>query len=324
MIPQTFAAITDAFTGILSIPVIGGIIPKLTGSDMNPVLVLFVMLLLFFMFVLAMNAPPLVVWGIRRLFSEKPTFQRCWSYLDLWLVPQVILYLFIVLLLPLMLLAGPNAKSAEGMMANVGFILPMLFIQNVVFFGVPAAFIRWKYQLPLREIGFGPLPTRRDVLMGVGLGLAAIAISLPLEYGLKAAAEHFKHVPFIAWGLKIEQNLPINALIDAVTKKGIGVLILAAIAIGPGPGFGEEMLFRGFLFGLLRRRLGLWPGIVISGFVFAAIHGYFIGFLPVFLLGMALAFLYNKTGSLWTGIIVHATNNSVLVLLAYFFPALSK
>ena len=306
------------------ISLISGIIPRLTGSETNPVLVLWLMLLFFVMFVVAINAPPLIVWGIRRLFLEQPTFQRCWSYLDLWLVPQVILYLLLVLLLPLMLFAGPNSKTAEDIMANVGFVLPMLFIQNIVFFAVPAAFIRWKYQLPLREIGFAPLPNRRDVLLGVGLGLAAIAVSMPLEYGLKALAEHFKHVPFIAWGLKIEQNLPINALIDAVTKKGIGVLILAAIAIGPGPGFGEEMLFRGFLFGLLRRRLGLWPGIVISGFVFAAVHGYFIGFLPVFLFGMALAFLYNKTGSLWTGIIVHATNNSVLVLLAYFFPALSQ
>ncbi|MES2462199.1 MAG: CPBP family intramembrane glutamic endopeptidase, partial [Armatimonadota bacterium] len=166
-------------------------------------------------------------------------------------------------------------------------------------------------------------PSRRDVLLGIGLGLAAIVVSLPLEYGLTTLAKHFSYIPWVEAGLKMEQSLPINALIESVTKQGVGVLLLAALAIGPGPGFGEEMLFRGFLFGLLRRRLGLWPGIVISGFVFAAVHGYFIGFLPVFLFGMALAMLYHKTGSLWTGIIVHATNNSVLVLLAYFVPALS-
>ena len=90
MISQTF------------ISVIAGILPRLAGSDTNPALVLFVMLVLFFMFVLALNAPPLIVWGVRRLFLEQPTFQRYWSYLDLWLVPQVIIYLFIVLLLPLM------------------------------------------------------------------------------------------------------------------------------------------------------------------------------------------------------------------------------
>ncbi len=274
--------------------------------------------------VVVINGILLGIWGVRRLFQEKPTFQRHWSYLDLWLVPQIIAHLFGFLLVPLMFLAMPNAKSADDMMSNVGFILPMLFIQNIVFFAVPAAFIRWKYQLPLREIGLPPLPKRRDVLLGIGLGLCAIVVSLPLEYGLTALAKQYSHLPWVAAGLKMEQSLPINALIESITKQGVGVLILAALAIGPGPGFGEEMLFRGFFFGLLKRRLGLWPGIVISGFVFAAVHGYFIGFLPVFLFGMALAALYHKTGSLWTGIIVHATNNSVLVLLAYLFPTLNR
>ena len=100
---------------------------------------------------------------------------------------------------------------------RVGIILPMLFIQNIVFFGVPAAFIRWKYQLPLREIGMPPLPNRRQVLQGVGLGLLAIMVSMPLEYGLKALAEHFRYLPWVAAGLKMEQSLPINALIESVT-----------------------------------------------------------------------------------------------------------
>jgi membrane protease YdiL (CAAX protease family) len=270
-----------------------------------------------------LNGILLGVWGVRRLFLEKPTFQRNWSYLDLWLALQIALYLLVALLFPLML-AMPDARNPEEMMSNIGFLLPMLFIQNIVFFLVPAGFIWWKYQLPLREIGLPPLPNRRQVIMGIGLGLAVIVVSLPLEYGLTALAKQFSHVPFVAAGLNADKNQPINSVIEQVTHNNLGVLLLSALAIGVGPGFGEEMLFRGFLFGLLKRRLGLWPGIILSGLAFAAPHGYFVGFLPVFLFGMALAALYHKTGSLWTGIIVHATNNSVLVLLAYFFPSLSQ
>ncbi|MBC8104007.1 MAG: CPBP family intramembrane metalloprotease [Cytophagales bacterium] len=278
--------------------------------------------LIVFLAVLVMNSTLLTIWGVRRLFLEKPTFRRDWSFLDLWLMPQVILTTLLISLIPLFVL-HPAISSTEAMMRSVSFVLPMLFLQNIVFFGVPAAFVFLKYRLPLREIGLPPLPKRREVLMGIGLGLAAIAVSLPLEMGLTALANQFSYLPWVAAGLKMEQALPINALIESVTKQGWGVLLLAALAIGPGPGFGEEMLFRGFLFGLLRRRWGLWPGVIVSGFVFAAVHGYFIGFLPVFLFGMALAALYHRTGSLWVGIIVHATNNSVLVLLAYLFPNLT-
>jgi membrane protease YdiL (CAAX protease family) len=316
MMHQTLATTASAFAEIIAVL---GKSPVPMNQDTVASIGLAVLLA-----VIVINGILLGIWGIRRLFHEKPTFQRHWSYLDLWLVPQIIAHLFGVLLVPLMFLAMPDAKTTEEMMSNVGFILPMLFIQNIVFFGVPAAFVRWKYQLPLREIGLPRLPKRRDVLLGVGLGICAIVVSLPLEYGLTALAKHYSYLPWVAAGLKMEQSLPINALIESITKQGVGVLLLAALAIGPGPGFGEEMLFRGFLFGLLKRRLGLWPGIILSGFVFAAVHGYFIGFLPVFLLGMALAALYHKTGSLWTCIILHATNNSVLVLLAYLFPSLSQ
>ena len=277
-----------------------------------------------FIAVTLLNGVVLGVWAIRRLFLEKGTFQRNWSFLDLLVVPQITLLVLCVLLVPLMVIMLGNAKSSTDMITNVGFLLPMLFIQNIAFFVVPAAVIRWKYQLPLREIGLPPLPKRRDVLLGVGLGLAAVAVFLPVEYGLTALAKQFSYLPWVAAGLKMDEAQPINALLQTVTKNGPVVLILAALAIGPGPGFGEEMLFRGFLFGVLRRRLGLWPGIVISGFVFSAVHGYFIGFFHVFLLGMGLAALYHKTGSLWTTIILHATNNSVLVLLAYFIPSLSQ
>jgi hypothetical protein len=101
------------------------------------------------------------------------------------------------------------------------------------------------------------------------------------------------------------------------------MLLLAVLGIGVSAGLGEEMLFRGFLFNILKRRFGLAAGLVVSGLLFAAPHTYVLGLLPVFLMGLVLAWIYHNSGSLWVPVIVHATNNSVLVLLAYFFPALS-
>ena len=92
---------------------------------------------------------------------------------------------------------------------------------------------------------------------GIGLGLAAIALSLPAEAGLTALAEHYKYLPWVAAGLRMDSAQPILPLIAALTHHGWGVMLLGFLVIGLAPGIGEEMLFRGFLFNLLRVRLGL-------------------------------------------------------------------
>jgi membrane protease YdiL (CAAX protease family) len=83
----------------------------------------------------------------------------------------------------------------------------------------------------------------------------------------------------------------------------------------------EEIVFRGLLYGTLRRRLG-WPlAAVLSALVFAAAHGYGVaGFGSVFASGVMWAVAYEKTGSVLPGMIAHAANNvsaacAVLALL---------
>jgi uncharacterized protein len=83
----------------------------------------------------------------------------------------------------------------------------------------------------------------------------------------------------------------------------------------------EEIVFRGLLYGTLRRRLG-WPAAaVLTAAVFAAAHGYGVaGFGSVFASGLMWSVAYEKTGSLLPGMAAHAANNvsaacAVLALL---------
>jgi membrane protease YdiL (CAAX protease family) len=85
----------------------------------------------------------------------------------------------------------------------------------------------------------------------------------------------------------------------------------------------EEFVFRGLLYGTLRRRLG-WPAAaVLSAALFAAAHGYGVaGFGSVFASGVMWAVAYEKTGSLLPGMAAHAANNvsaacAVLALLRF-------
>ncbi|HET9961387.1 MAG TPA: CPBP family intramembrane glutamic endopeptidase, partial [Nitrospiraceae bacterium] len=77
----------------------------------------------------------------------------------------------------------------------------------------------------------------------------------------------------------------------------------------------EELAFRGLLFGVLRRRFRFVPAALVSAAIFAVAHGYgVIGFFSVLWSGILWAWAYERTGSLWPGVIGHAANNLLVCL----------
>ena len=77
----------------------------------------------------------------------------------------------------------------------------------------------------------------------------------------------------------------------------------------------EELAFRGLLFGVFRRRFQWGVAAMLSAALFALAHGYgLIGFLSVFWSGLIWAWAYERTGSLWPGMIGHAINNLLVCL----------
>ncbi len=84
----------------------------------------------------------------------------------------------------------------------------------------------------------------------------------------------------------------------------------------------EEVLFRGFVYGLFKRYAGVFGGVVLSAAFFASIHTNLASFFPIFCLGILLAYLYEKTGSLISSITVHVIHNSVSLMLLLFIKAL--
>jgi membrane protease YdiL (CAAX protease family) len=92
---------------------------------------------------------------------------------------------------------------------------------------------------------------------------------------------------------------------------GLLVAVLAPIA--------EEIFFRGMLFRALRNGAGLWPAAIISGLLFGSLHidatttERLLQVVPLVVLGIAFAMLYNWTGTLYSTIALHATNNAIAV-----------
>lgn len=92
----------------------------------------------------------------------------------------------------------------------------------------------------------------------------------------------------------------------------LATIAAGALIVGAAP-FAEEIFFRGFMFAGLRRRLPLWPAAAISAAVFGLVHAPTgpAAVPPLVVLGLILAWLYEKTGSLWPPILVHLTNNAI-------------
>jgi membrane protease YdiL (CAAX protease family) len=79
--------------------------------------------------------------------------------------------------------------------------------------------------------------------------------------------------------------------------------------------FAEELLFRGVLYGWLRR----W-GVVVATAASAVVFGLFhlapVLLIPTILIGAVNAVLYERSGSIWPAVAAHAANNVVLFMIA--------
>jgi membrane protease YdiL (CAAX protease family) len=76
--------------------------------------------------------------------------------------------------------------------------------------------------------------------------------------------------------------------------------------------FAEELLFRGLAFGSLRRTLSLPVALVVGAALFAAVHP-LLSAGPVFLLGLAAGWAFERTGRLHEPILVHVVYNLLAV-----------
>jgi membrane protease YdiL (CAAX protease family) len=88
-------------------------------------------------------------------------------------------------------------------------------------------------------------------------------------------------------------------------------VLLACLAIFAAPLF-EEFIFRGLIFGGLRRSLSFPPSMLASAAVFALVHP-LASVIPVFGLGLLTAFVYERTKLLAAPMAAHAVYNALIV-----------
>jgi membrane protease YdiL (CAAX protease family) len=81
----------------------------------------------------------------------------------------------------------------------------------------------------------------------------------------------------------------------------------------------EELLFRGFLYRVLRDKLSFLLTSLLVSLAFAVVHGQLVVGIDVFVLSMVVCYLREKSGSIWPGVIVHSLKNSVAFFILFIY-----
>ncbi len=124
----------------------------------------------------------------------------------------------------------------------------------------------------------------------------------------------FAAIYSVAIGPGPEQDL----VSDLKGERSLPVLIGFALMVGFLAPIAEELFFRGFLFGVLRERIGVGWAAALAGTVFGLVHvaGTPVRTLGVLVvLGVGLCLLYHWTGSLLPCIALHSVHNAFSFVL---------
>ena len=92
----------------------------------------------------------------------------------------------------------------------------------------------------------------------------------------------------------------------------LGLMAFAAVIAAP---ICEEIVFRGYFYPAAKKFAGPWAAAIFSALIFSSAHGSMSALLPLFIFGLVLVFIYEKTGSLWAPIAVHFCFNGATVLV---------
>lgn len=224
----------------------------------------------------------------KRIDQRIPPRQPAWN---IW---QGLLLISLVTLIeyPLGWLETPNdLDSLRGILYFIGVGLG----DALVYFGVIWLFLRL-IRRPFSDLGFVK-PLKRFV----GLGFA-VGILLFVCIGLLGNV--LTHI----FGTPAPQSF-------TVAVKGVnyqwefGLLAFLGGVVAP---LKEEMLFRGLIYPPLRQALGRGKGMLLTGLIFATLHFDIVRFLPLLIGGVVLAWLYERSASIWPTVVAHGTWNILM------------
>jgi hypothetical protein len=131
---------------------------------------------------------------------------------------------------------------------------------------------------------------------------------LQLNPNLEKLIEQYR--PFTDWARSLRQDAP-----DAAMRWWQALVVFAFL-----PAVCEELTFRGFILTGLQRRFRPRTAVLISTFLFCVMQMNVFIFVPTFILGVVLAYLTTRCGSILPSMLFHVLYRTVLLVPLLFWP----
>ncbi|MGQ9476199.1 MAG: lysostaphin resistance A-like protein [Actinomycetota bacterium] len=154
------------------------------------------------------------------------------------------------------------------------------------------------------ELGLILGDPRKTLLSGVGGGAVALALSYAAFLAL-----------YFLFYLILGKPPTVGETAQLRGTGGGELALILVVTVLLAPVF-EEIFFRGLFYSALRRKMGPRVAVPLNGLIFGALHFQPLYMISLVLVGTVLAYLYEKTDSLFASMTAHALYNLVVILVA--------
>ena len=181
---------------------------------------------------------------------------------------------------------------------DAAFTVIATFLQGVIFIGTAVLFASFTQRPRAEHFGLRPTPFWPAVGWA-GLGIATF-------YGL-----------VLLYTLILQPDAEQTVAQDLGAEQGTFGMIAAGFMVVCVAPVAEEFFFRGFFYRALRSRYSVLAAAGLDGLLFGVIHYDFSGpdalliLPPLALLAFIFCLVYERTGSIYPVIALHALNNAI-------------
>lgn len=206
-------------------------------------------------------------------------------------IGDLILSIVVLLLLSLYL----------GLATTVESVFGSTVLNQLLILGMPLLLV-WYMKSDVKTLFSLKIPKIKDVVGGFVLYIGVYALMLIVSYVLIVIFPESAQNTQMTFDILLEQPFLLVVLVMAVM-----------------PAIGEELYFRGLIFGSLRSRYQAVWAILISALVFGVFHFSLVKILPTGMLGACFAYITYVSGSIYVGMFLHFFNN-LLSAIAMKYP----
>jgi len=199
-----------------------------------------------------------------------------------------------------------NLSVINGSIYNA-VVAALIYVITLVF-SIGGAWLIFRRRTNKFDLGINRLPSWVDILLSpAGLIVYFIFSSILILLATRVLpgfdANQVQNTGFSHLSQRYEYIAAFTALV-----------VIAPIA--------EELLFRGYLFGKLKKYIPVWAAILATSVLFGAAHGAWNLAVDTFALSVVLCLLRQISGTIWPSILLHMLKNGIAFYLLFINPLL--